>query len=74
MTKRITPEETGAWFAGRMNERPDCGLGKAILNLMFRPGNPFNPRERRKFRGAFFWAVAWIGAAVCLFVYFNCAH
>lgn len=74
MTKRITREETSAWFAGRMNERPDHGLGKAILNLMFHPRNPFNPKERRKFRGAFLWAVAWIGAAVCLFAYFNFAR
>lgn len=74
MTKRITPEETRAWFAGRMNERPDYGLGKVILDLLFHPRSPFRPRERRKFRRAFLWAVAWIGAAVCLFAFFNFAR
>jgi len=73
MTKPITPDETRAWFAGHMNERTDYGLGKAILDLMLHPRNPFNPKERRKFRGAFLWAVAWLGAAACLFVYFNFA-
>jgi len=73
MTKPITPDETRTWFAGHMNERPDYGLGKTIVDLMLHPRNPFNPKERRKFRGAFLWAVAWLGAAVCLFVYFNVA-
>lgn len=73
MTKRITPNETRAWFAAHMNERADYGMGKAILDLMLHPRNPFSPKERRKFRGAFLWAVAWLGAAVCLFVDFNFA-
>jgi len=71
MAKRITPDETRVWFAGRMRERADYGLGKAIVDLMFRPRNPFNLKERRKFRGAFLSALAWLGAAVAVFVYFN---
>ena len=73
MARRITPEETRAWFAGYMNERPDYGLDKALRDLILHPRSPFHPRERRKCRGAFLWALAWLGAAVTLFVYFNVA-
>lgn len=74
MAERITAEQVHAWFAAHMNERPDYGVGKALVDLMLHPRNPFNPKERRKFRGAFLWAIVWMGAAVCLFVYFNFAR
>lgn len=71
MAQRITAEETRAWFAERMNEWPDYGFGTAVLGLMLHPRNPFNVNERRKFKAGFLFAVAWLGAAVALFVFFN---
>lgn len=73
MMKRISPGETRVWFAGHMKQRLDYGLGKAVAGLMLHPRNPFNPKERRKWRGSFLWAVAWLGTAVVAFVYFNFA-
>lgn len=54
-----------------MNERPDYGLGHAVLNLMLHPRNPFSPNERRKFKAGFLYGVAWIGTAIAVFVFFN---
>ena len=56
-----------------MNARPAYGAGQAVTDLMLHARNPFNPKERRRFRRAFLWAVAWLGAAVGVFVYFNFA-
>lgn len=59
------------WFAAHVKRRPDYGFDRAILNLMLRPRNPFNVKWRREAKPAFLFAIAWLGAAVALFVFFN---
>lgn len=71
MSMRVTPDEVRAWFAAHMNRRPDFGLRKAILDVMLHPRSPFNAAERRRFRGSFVCAVAWVGAVIGVFVLFN---
>jgi hypothetical protein len=74
MQKHVTPDDTRAWFAEHMKHRPDYGIGKAVVDLMLQPRSPFNPKERRRFRRAFLYAVAWLGAASSVFAYFNFAR
>jgi hypothetical protein len=71
MKRDITPDETRAWFAVHMKRRSDYGLGNAVLSFMFHPRNPFSPKQRRKFKAGFLFAVAWIGTAIALLVLFN---
>jgi hypothetical protein len=71
MAQRITPEQARTWFAEHLKRRLDYGLGNAVLSLMFHPGNPFSPKQRRKFKTEFLLGVAWIGVAIALFVFFN---
>ncbi|HEV2172767.1 MAG TPA: hypothetical protein VGR71_04330 [Nitrospira sp.] len=73
MEERVKPDETRAWFAEHMNERPDYGLGHAVLNLTLHPQNPFSPNERRKLKAGFLYGVAWIATAIAVFVFFNFA-
>ncbi|HEV2402560.1 MAG TPA: hypothetical protein VGS27_36860 [Candidatus Sulfotelmatobacter sp.] len=54
-----------------MKRRTDYGLGNAVLSLMFRPRNPFGPKQRRKFKTEFLFGVAWVAVAIALFVFFN---
>jgi hypothetical protein len=72
MAQRITPEETRTWFAAHTRRRPDYGFGHAILNVMLYPRSPFNVKRRRELRPGFLLAIAWLGAAVALFAFFNC--
>jgi hypothetical protein len=74
MQKHFTPDETRTWFAEHMKHRPDYGIGKAVLDLMLQPRSPFNPKKRRRFRPAFLYAAAWLGASVSVFAYFNFAR
>jgi hypothetical protein len=72
MAQRITPEKARTWFAEHMKRRPDYGFGRAILNVMLYPKNPFNIKPRRELKPGFLFTIAWLGAAVALFALFNC--
>lgn len=71
MAERVTPEQARAWFAEHIKRRSECGSGKAVLGLMLHSQNPFSPKQRRKFKTEFLFAVTWIGVAIVLFVLFN---
>jgi hypothetical protein len=71
MQKHVTPDNTRAWFAEHMKQRRDYGMGKAFADLMLQPRSPFNSKERRRFRRAFLYTIAWLGAAASVFAYFN---
>lgn len=71
MAERVTPKQTRAWFAEHIKRRSDYGFGNAVRSLMLHPQNPFVPKQRCKFKTEFLFAVAWIGMAIVLFVFFN---
>ena len=71
MAKEFTQSEVRSWLSGYLNDRPDLGLGKAVLGLVLDPVNPFEPEAARHPRKAFALAVSCVLALLGVFVYFN---
>jgi hypothetical protein len=60
-----------SWVKDSLKLRPELGLGKASLLVVFEPPNPFEPGARRRPRKGFVPAVLWLLALVGVFVYFS---
>jgi hypothetical protein len=74
MAKRIAPEEMHVWLKGYFRQRPDIGLGKAIVNLALNPRNPFEPEAWRMPRRGFLFVAVPFALAAGWFLYFNFAR
>ena len=71
MPAHVSSREMHAWIEESLGQRSDIGLGKAIVNTLFEPPNPFDPRARRKPKAGFVvWRDPMCRAVVC-FCYFN---
>lgn len=73
MADAISPKDMERWIEEALAERPDIGLGKAVVDFVFEGRNPFEPRARRKPRTAFVLGAILFAAAVVCFWYFNLA-
>jgi len=49
----------------------EMGVGKAVVNLMFEPANPFEPTMRRTPRRWFMLFCLFLTAGTSAFLYFN---
>ena len=74
MTKRITPEETHVWLNDYFQKRRDIGLGKAIVDVVLNPRNPFEPEARRLPRPGIVFSACLFTFTVGWFLYFNFAR
>lgn len=43
-----TAKEIERWLRDDLRRHHDVGVGSAVLNLLFEPRNPFNPKQRRR--------------------------
>lgn len=71
MLKRATPEATKAWLKAYFGRRPDIGLGKAIVNCVLGPNNPFEPEKRRRPKPGFLFTAGMLVGVFVWFLYFN---
>ena len=63
-----------AWIKESLGQRSDIGLKKAIVNMLFEPPSPFDPRARRKPKAGFVLGAILSATAVVCFCYFNFAR
>jgi hypothetical protein len=47
MAKEVTRRDVQAWFEDYFRDRPDLGLGMAILAMILEPANLFEPKKPR---------------------------
>ena len=73
MPKQISSHEVHAWIEESLGQRSDIGLKKAIVNMLFEPLSPFDPKARRKPRAGFVIGALLSATAVGCFWYFNFA-
>jgi hypothetical protein len=71
MAKTVTRPEVHSWLKDYLKDRPELGLGKAILAAPLEPPNPFESQRRRLPRKAFVLAAFWLLALAGVFIYFN---
>jgi len=71
MVKRVTPDETKAWLKAYFGRRPDIGLGKAIVNFVLGPKNPFEPKKRRLPKLGFLFTAGMLVGVFVWFLHFN---
>ena len=50
---QVSSHEVHAWIKESLGQRSDIGLKKAIVNTLFEPPSPFDPRARRKPKAGF---------------------
>ncbi len=74
MTTQVSPHEVHAWIKESLGQRSDLGLRKAIVNTLFEPPSPFDPRARHKPKAGFVLGATLCMAAVICFCYFNFAR
>jgi drug/metabolite transporter (DMT)-like permease len=55
----------------RLRSRRDLGMGKALLDMVFHPANPFDKRRRRTPRHWFVFFIFVSGMLLGCFLYFN---
>jgi hypothetical protein len=74
MPTQVSSHEVHAWIKESLGHRSDVGLRKAIVNTLFEPASPFDPRARRKPKAGFvIGAILFLAAVIC-FCYFNFAR
>lgn len=71
MAKRVTREEAAAWLNENFERQADLGLRKALVNLVLRRRNPFQPEKKRLPKRGFLFAACMFLSAIAWFVYFN---
>ena len=66
MPIQVSSHEAYAWIEESLGQRSDIGLMKAIVNTLFEPLSPFDPRARRKPKAGFvIGAILFVAAMVC---------
>ncbi len=71
MPIQVSSHEAHAWIEESLGQRSDIGLKKAIVDTLFEPPSPFDPRARRKPKAGFvLGAILFVAVVVC-FCYFN---
>jgi hypothetical protein len=73
MPAQVSSPEVHAWIKEFLRKRSDIGIKKAIVNTLFEPPSPFDPRDRRKPKTAFVLGAILLATAVICFCYFNFA-
>jgi hypothetical protein len=73
MLPQVSSHEVHAWIKKSLGQRSDIGLRKAIVNMLFEPPSPFDPRARRKPKTACVLGAILLATAVVCFCYFNFA-
>jgi hypothetical protein len=71
MPTQVSSNVALAWIKESLRRRPDIGLKNAIVNTLFEPPSPFDPRARRKPKTGFVIGAILSGTAVACFWYFN---
>ena len=71
MKKEVTRREVQAWLKNYFEDRPDLGLGKAILAMILEPANLFEPKKPRFPKKSFVLLAVWSLGLLGMFVYFN---
>jgi len=71
MAKEVTRREVQAWLKNYFEDRPDLGLGKAILAMILEPANLFEPKKPRFPKKSFVLLAVWSLGLLGMFVYFN---
>jgi len=71
MKKEVTRQEVHVWFEEYFRDRPDLGLGKAILAMILEPANLFEPKKPRFPKKSFVLLAIWLLGLLGVFVYFN---
>jgi hypothetical protein len=71
MAVSVSPREVRTWIEQSLVQRPDFGLRKAIVNMLFNIPNPFDLRARRKPKAGFLVGAILFAVSVGCFCYFN---
>ncbi len=71
MAKEVTRQEVQAWFEDHFRDRPELGLGKAILAMILEPADLFEPKKPRHPKKSFVLLAIWLLGLLGVFVYFN---
>ena len=74
MATQVSSHEVHAWIKEFLGQRSDIGLKKAIVNTLFEPPSPFDPRARRTPKAGFVIGALLSAIAVACFCYFNFAR
>jgi hypothetical protein len=74
MPTQVSSHEALTWIKKSLRQRPDIGLLNAIVNTLFEPPSPFDPKERRKPRVVFVLGAILFATALFCFCYFNFAR
>jgi len=71
MPRQLTVSELRAELEANLRARPELGLWKAIVDLVFEPPNPFDRSARRQPKKEFVLLCVLIISSACVFLYFN---
>ncbi len=71
MPRRLTVSELRAELEANLRARPELGLWKAVVDLVFEPPNPFDSSARRRPKKEFLLLCLLIILSVCVFLIFN---
>ena len=71
MAKEVTRQEVQMWFEDYFRNRPELGLGNAILAMILEPANLFEPKKPRFPKKSFVLLAIWLLGVLGVFVYFN---
>ena len=71
MAKEVTRRDVQVWFENYFSDRPELGLGKAILAMILEPANLFEPKKPRFPKKSFVLLAIWLLGLLGVFVYFD---
>ena len=71
MPKACTQLEVRSLLKEFLRDRPELGLGKAVLAIALEPPNPFEPQAPRRPSKAFVLVVLCLLALLGVFAHFN---
>jgi hypothetical protein len=74
MPPPVAPRDVHAWIKEFLRQQPDIGLGSAISDMIFEPGNPFDSTARRKPRTGVVLGTILFAVSLGCFCYFNFAR
>ena len=73
MSVSVSPREIHDWIEELLEQRPNIGLRKGIVNMFFVTPNPFDPRARRNPKTGFLVGTILFAASLGFFCYFSFA-
>ena len=71
MSKEVSRRDVNAWFDDYFRDRPELGLGKAILAMILEPANLFEPKKPRFPKKSCVLLAVWFLGLLSVFVYFD---